>query len=430
LILGVALAVTIPFTGSTFLAPGTVEVTTEIRIPDGAHDLKIFGSKTTLRAARSFRGRAILVCRGCRNIEFHDLTIDGNRADLEKPLPLPPSEKPFAAFYANNGILLENARGVLMDGMKLSNIANYAILIAHSSDVFISRVTVENSGSHNAKGRNNASGGILLEEGSSNFSVTSSTFRHILGNAVWTHSMYSSPRNATGRIVNNTFEEIGRDAIQVGHATDMTVAGNVARRIGFPASIADVENFGFTAAIDTAGDVDRSTYENNRMEEVNGKCIDLDGFHDGAIRGNTCTNRGKPEEYPYGNFGIALNNANKDMQSRNIQVTGNRLDGMKYGAVFAIGSGHHIAGNTFTRLNTAHCPEAGPSVCNWRPEEPDLLRSGIYIADRAERADSAVGIVIENNTISGWGMAKHCVGAAPGVKLGANTVRRNSCVSQ
>jgi hypothetical protein len=422
LILGLALAVTIPFTGSTFLAPGTVEVTTEIRIPDGAHDLKIFGSKTILRAARNFRGRAILICRGCRNIEFHDLTIDGNRADLEKPMPLPPSDKAFAAFYPNNGILLENARGVLIDGVKLSNIANYAILIAHSSDVFISRVTVENSGSHNAKGRNNASGGILLEEGSSNFSVTISTFHHILGNAVWTHSIYGSPRNATGKIANNTFEEIGRDAIQVGHATGVTVAGNVATRIGFPAVIADVEAQAWSAVIDTAGDVDQSTYENNRMEEVNGKCIDLDGFHDGAIRGNTCINRGKPEDYRYGHFGIVFNNANKDMHSRNIQVTGNRFDGMKYGAVFAIGSGHHITGNTFTRLNTAHCPE-GPA-CNWGPE---MLGTGIYLADHAERADPAIGIVIENNTISGWGMAKQCIGAAPGVKLGANTVRQNGC---
>jgi Right handed beta helix region len=430
LILGLALAVTIPFTGSAYLAPGIVEVSTEIRIPDGAHDLKVFGGKTVLRAAGNFRGRAILTCRGCRNIEFHDLTIDGNRPALERPMPLPPSGKPFAAFYPNNGILLENARGALIDGVKFSNIANYAILIAHSSDVFISRVTVENSGSHNEKGRNNASGGILLEEGSSNFSVTGSTFRHILGNAVWTHSIYGSPRNATGRIANNTFEEIGRDAIQVGHATAVTVVNNTAKRIGFPAAIVDVESQAWSAVIDTAGDVDRSTYENNRMEEVNGKCIDLDGFHDGAVRGNTCTNRGKPEEYPYGHFGIVFNNANPDMHSRNIQVTGNHLDGMKYGAVFAIGAGHHITGNTFTRLNTAHCPEAGGSVCNWRREEPDILRSGIYIADRAERADPAVGIAIENNTISGWGMAKHCVGTAPGVKLGANTVRKNSCLNQ
>src|SRR5260370_32426957 len=143
------------------------------------------------------------------------------------------------------------------------------------------------------------------------------------------------------------------------------------------------------------------------MEESNGKCIDLDGLHDGIIRENTGTNRGKAEDYPYGHFGITFNNANKDMHSRNIQVTGNRFDGMKYGALFAIGSGHRITGNTFTRLNTAHCPENGGSVCNWRPEEPDILRSGIYLADRAERADPAVGIVIENNTISSWGMAKH-----------------------
>ena len=430
MVLGLALAITIPFTGSAYLAPGIVEVTSEIRIPDGAHDLKVFGSKTILRAAPSFKGRAILACRGCRNIEFHDLTIDGNRTALEKPAPLPPSDKPFAAFYPNNGILLENARGVLIDGVKLSNIANYAILIAHSSDVFISRVTVENSGSHNEKGRNNASGGILLEEGTDNFTVAGSTFRNILGNAVWTHSIYGSPRNANGRIANNTFEEIGRDAIQVGHATGVTVTNNTAKRIGFPAAIADVEAQAWSAAIDTAGDVDRSTYENNHMEEVNGKCIDLDGFHDGAVRGNTCTNRGKAEDYPYGHFGIVFNNANKDMRSRNIQVTGNHLDGMKYGAVFAIGAGHRISGNTFIHLNTAHCPEAGASVCNWHPEEPHLLDSGIYLADHAERPDPAVGIVIENNTISGWGMAKHCVGAAPGVNLGANTVRRNSCQNQ
>jgi len=149
-----------------------------------------------------------------------------------------------------------------------------------------------------------------------------------------------------------------RDAIQVGHATGVTVAGNVARRIGFPAAIVDVENYGFPAAIDTAGDVDHSLYENNQLEEINGKCIDLDGFHDGVVRGNTCTNRGKPEDYPFGNYGILFNNANKDMRSQNVHVTGNHLDGMKYGAVFVIGIGHQITGNTFTRLNTAHCPEA------------------------------------------------------------------------
>lgn len=406
---------------------GTIEVSSELRIPDGAHDLKIYGANTTLRATRSFHGRAILTCRGCRNVELHDLAIDGNRAALEKPLELTRGNKPFSTFYSNNGILFEEGRGIAIDRVTIANVANYAILISRSSDVFLSRLTVENSGSHNARHRNNASGGILLEEGTSNFSVIGCTFRHVLGNGLWTHSFYGSPRNGPGKFVDNTFEEIGRDAIQVGHATEVTVKGNIARRIGFPADIVDVENYGFPAALDTSGNVDQSVYENNRIEEINGKCIDLDGFHDGDIRGNTCTNRGGPGDYPFANFGILLNNANPDMRSQNIRVTGNHLEGMKYGAVFVIGLGHEITGNTFIRLNTAHCPDAGGAACNWRSNEPETLRSGIYLAASAERPDPSRRILIENNTISGWGMAKHCISAAPGVKLAASTVRKNTC---
>lgn len=417
----------IPATGTVYLKAGTENVSSEIRIPDGAHDLKIFGSETVLRATRDFHGRAILSCRGCRNIELHRITIDGDRKDLEKPMPIAPGGNPFSAMYPNNGILIENGAGVAIDSVHIVNVANYPILITHSRDVFISRVTVENSGSHNEKKRNNASGGILLEEGTDNFTVTDSTFHNVLGNGVWTHSFYGSPRNSHGKIVNNTFQDIGRDAIQVGHATDVIVAGNAAKRVGFPAEIADIESYGWTAAIDTAGDVDHSVYENNRLEEINGKCIDLDGFHDGAIRGNTCTNRGKADDYPFGNYGISFNNTNRDMNSRNIEVSGNHLDGVKYGAMYVIGTGHHIMGNTFVRLNLAHCPEAGGAACNWRADEPDSLRSGIYMASHAERPDPARGIVIENNTISGWGMSKHCVGAAPGVKLSSNTIRKNTC---
>lgn len=424
---GILLAITIPPTGVVYLAPGTTEVHSEIRIPDGAHDLRIYGAKTVLRAARVFRGRAVLSCRHCRNVELHGLTIDGDRSEHERPLPLPAGDKSFAAFYSNNGILIEDARGISLDHVSVANVANYAILVSRSRDVFITHALVLNSGSHNAKGRNNGSGGILLEEGTVNFTVADCNLRNVLGNGIWTHSFYGSPRNAQGRIERNTLEDIGRDAIQVGHATQIIVAGNVARRIGFPASIVDVENYGLTAAIDTAGDVDHTQYINNRLEEVDGKCIDLDGFHDGAVRDNTCTNRGKPEDYPFGNFGISFNNANKDMQSRNITVSGNKLDGIKYGAMYVIGSGHHIVGNTFTHLNTAHCPEAGGAPCNWRAEEPDSLRRGIYLAAGGERPDPARGNVIENNVITGWGMAKHCVGAAPGVRIAANTVRGNRC---
>ena len=199
----------------------------------------------------------------------------------------------------------------------------------------IDHVSVRDSGSRNAKGRNNTTGGILLEEGTEQFSVGDSTFSNIRGNGVWTHSRYMAPRNRNGKILRNQFSEIGRDAIQVGHA--------VGRRSGRqPRARAsdsrwrsmDVENGGTPVGIDTAGNVDQSTYERNRFEEIDGKCIDLDGFHDGAVRGNTCINRRPPEDYPFGHFGIVFNNASIEMRSRNIVVEDNELDGMKFGGIF------------------------------------------------------------------------------------------------
>ena len=117
-------------------------------------------------------------------------------------------------------------------------------------DVKLDHLLVEDSGSLNAKSRNNTTGGVLLEEGTDDFTVADSTFRNIRGNAVWTHSRYRSPRNSRGKIANVKVSEIGRDAIQVGHATGVVVEGNQGSRIGFPAEIVDVENGGTPVGIE------------------------------------------------------------------------------------------------------------------------------------------------------------------------------------
>jgi hypothetical protein len=387
----------------------------------------IAGDHTTLRASASFEGRAILSCQGCRRITFRNFAIDGHRAALEKPLPLPPSEKQFAAFYPNNGILIQDADGVSLDHLDFTNIANFAILVNHSHDVVLEHISIENSGSRNVKGRNNTSGGILLEQGTDAFTVANSIFRNIRGNAVWTHSFYGSLRNRSGKIANNRFFDIGRDAIQVGHATEVLVAGNTGNRIGFPADLVDVEGGGIPVAIDTAGDVDRSVYEFNRFEEINGQCIDLDGFHDGTVRGNTCINRAKAEDFAFGHFGIVFNNANIDMQSQNILVEDNDLEGMKFGGIFVIGTGHRILRNRMQRLNTAHCNENSREFGCSALGEPHLLESGIYLGSHAERQAAARNNRIEGNSISGWKMKSRCIQAAPGVKLADNTIKGNLC---
>ncbi len=157
------------------------------------------------------------------------------------------------------------------------------------------------------------------------FSVADSTFRNIRGNGVWTHSRYLAPRNRDGKILRNEFSEIGRDAIQVGHAVAVEVADNHGVRIGFPVELVDVENAGTPVGIDTAGNVEQSTYERNRFEEIDGKCIDLDGFHDGAVRAQHLHQPARARGLSFWTLRHRpFNNASIEMRSKNIVIEDNR----------------------------------------------------------------------------------------------------------
>lgn len=413
------------------LPPGQIEISAEIALPQGARGVEIRGAPegTTLRASAGFRGRAVLVCRGGARVRLAGFAIDGNRAALEVRSGLPPHDTPFARFTPHNGILAENVDGLSVEGVRFRNMAGFAVLVHGGAGARIRGVTVSDSGSRNAAGRNNTTGGILIEGGTAGFEVLDSVFERVRGNAVWTHSLYTAPRGSDGLIRGNRFAEIARDAIQVGHATRVRVEENTGERIGWPVAEVDVEGGGTPVAIDTAGNVDASVYARNRFEEINGKCIDLDGFHNGAVRENVCVNRGRAEDYPFGHFGIVMNNTNPDMQSERIVIARNRIDGARFGGIFLLGSGHDITGNELLRLNLAGCNESRARFgCSHFPGEPDLLQSGIYLGRRAERPAVTRGNVIRGNVISGHKMKTRCIAAAPGVDLTANTIAQNRCL--
>jgi len=416
--------------GRIQLPAGVIEVTREITVPEGVTDLEIVGAPegTTLRAADTFEGRAVLVLRGSSNVLLHGFVIDGNRAALERPIEMAPSDVAFADFYPSNGVLADDVEGLTIREVEFRNIANFAVLIARSSDVEITGVDVIDSGSHDENGRNNTSGGILIEEGTSGFIVRGSRFENVLGNGVWTHSMYTSPRNRDGVIAGNSFENLARDAIQVGHATNVRVSDNSGSRIGYPVEAIDIERQGTPVAIDTAGNVDRTVYAGNRFEEINGKCIDLDGFHHGEVRDNVCINTGSADDYPYGHYGIVMNNSNPDMVSEEIVIEDNVIDGTKFGGIFVIGSGHRVTGNRLLNLNKAGCNEnAAKYGCTYFPGEPDLLRSGVYLGRGAARPSLSTENIVEDNVITGHGMATWCIGWAPGVTKDTNQVGDNDC---
>lgn len=408
------------------LPAGTVELHTELEVAGGT-ELRGARAGTVLRLAADFQGRAAIVVRGS-GVLLRGFTVDGNREALAARAGLPPSNVAFENFTRANGVLAAGVGRFTVEDVSFRGIAGFAVLVSRARDVAIARVRVTDSGSRDAAGANNTTGGILLEEGTDNFSVSGCLFRRVLGNGVWTHARYGTPRNARGLIAGNIFEEIGRDAIQVGHATRVRVEGNTGARIGFPVDAVDIGRLAIPVAIDTAGDVDHSVYAGNSFAEVDGKCIDLDGFHDGEVRGNTCSNRGAADDYPYGGFGIVMNNSNPDMRSRNIRIEDNTIAGARLGGIFVIGSGHRIVGNRLLNLNTAHCnDEMARFPCYYAPGEPDMLRSGIYLGRGAERPAPARGNTVEDNEITGYKMDTRCVGHAPGVRVEDNVVRGNRC---
>jgi hypothetical protein len=416
-------------TGTIQLPPGAINISAELTLAPGAHDLEIAGADgTVLHATDGFHGRAILVVEGAKKIHLHDFGVDGNRGRLARTLETALPENYFRLWYPDNGILADRVEGLEISGVRFAHVTNFAILVSRSSKIWIEKAEVKDSGSRAARGRNNLSGGILIEEGSSQFEVRDSVFERIAGNALWTHSLRISPRLEDGVFAGNRFDTIGRDALQVGAATRVRVEDNRGKNIGYPVELVDVEHTGTPVAIDTAGNVDQSSYARNRFEEVNGKCFDLDGFHDGAVRDNLCFNRRPPAEYPFGHFGIVMNNTDPGMQSVNIEISGNTFAGMKFGGLFLIGSGHTVSGNRFLNLNTAGCNEnAAQFGCIYKPDEPEMLESGIYLGRGAEHPADTRGNTIRGNTISGHGMKTHCIEAAPGVALTANTIQGNAC---
>jgi hypothetical protein len=419
----------IPRGGVVALPDGPLEINGPLTLPVRGKKVELVGGKNTvLRPGPKFQGRALIVCRECRDVTLRGFDIEGSPDERDRPAEAPPSDIPLAQHFSHNGVLLEGAQNVVVTNVKFREIPGMAILVSRSKNVKIDGISVSDCGSKNARGRNNTSGGVLFEEGTQEFEVSNSTFKRVSGNAVWTHSLYRSERNARGLIEGNHFELIARDAIQVGHATQVRVINNTGKMIGYPVQLIDLEGGGIPVGVDTAGKVDDSIYKGNKFEEVNGKCFDLDGFHDGEVSGNQCLNRNKVEEYPNGHFGLVMNNTFPEMRSQLITIRDNVFDGMKMGGIFIIGQGHKLINNKLLNLNRQKCgPSSERSLCVPYILEPEMLMAGIYLGQKAERTDPTTDAEISGNEITGFGMAGKCVVLAPNVTVKENRIMGNQC---
>jgi hypothetical protein len=416
--------------GVVELPQGETHLDRPLEVLPGARGLTVRGHPrgSTLIMDADFKGSAAIVVRGAADVTFAGFTIRGNRTELKSDWYLPEHYEAFADYYTANGIVIRKSDRVTVRGVQFTAIRAFPVIVNGSSHVTIDSAGIRDCGTLNRAGRNNTTGGILLEEGVAGFEVRRTTITRVTGNAIWTHSYAESPRSSDGFIHDNTISTVARDAIQVGHATRVRVENNTGRELGFPAEYVDVEHHAVAVALDTAGNVDHSAYSNNRFTDVNGQCIDLDGFHDGSVTGNSCLNAKPIESYPALHYAVVFGNNNPAATSSGIVVMNNTLRGFAYGGVFVVGSNNRIENNRFTDLNLAHCGVTPvPARCAYAPDQPDMLRSGIYLANNGGRAATDTNNVIRNNTLAGFGIAAHCVTSAPGVALRGNVVAGNVC---
>jgi hypothetical protein len=419
-------------TGRIQLPRGTFEISTPLRLSAGAHDLEIVGDPagSVIQMASNFQGKAAIVGVKVSRIRMARFQVRGSRTSLIGDRYLPPSDIPFAEYYEGNGLLFVDSLSIDIRDLSLEKVSAFPILISRCDDVAIDRVSIRDSGMLNKRGHNNTTGGILLEEGTSRFSVTRCHIRDVCGNAIWTHSNFRSPRNRDGRIEANEIFGVARDAIQAGHALRIRIAGNSGGQIGSPPDEVDVEALATPVALDSAGNVESSVYSDNHFTDVNGQCIDLDGFHDGQVTGNSCINKLPLRAYPFLHTGIVFGNSSPAMQPGRVLVSQNLIQGFGYGGLYLLGQDNRVSDNRFLDINRNHCAGNGKvPACNYALDEPGMLRSGIYLASHAARPARTARNTIERNFISGYGIARWCVVAGPGVKLSQSQISANKCVN-
>ncbi len=413
------------------LPPGITELRSPLEFASGARDISIVGDPggSILRMGEDFQGRAAILGINVTGIRVSEFQIVGARKALASDRYLPPSNVAFAAYYDANGLLFADSRSIEIRNVSLTRIKSFPILISRSTGVSIDGVSIEDSGTLNKQGHSNTTGGVLLEEGCAQFSVKSCHIKRICGNGVWTHSNYGSPLNRDGVIDRNEIVGTPRDAIQVGHAVRVKVVNNSGSQIGVPASQVDTPALATPVALDSSGNVEASVYSGNRFSDVDGQCIDLDGFHDGSVVDNSCVNKKALEAYPHLHEGIVFGNSFPEMHAGGVVVRGNVIEGFGYGGIFLIGERNLIIGNRFVDINRNRCTGGPtPPQCNYALEEPGLLRSGIYLSGHAARPAETRMNVIRDNFVSGFGARRWCIGAGPGVQLASNEIGGNECV--
>lgn len=179
--------------------------------------------------------------------------------------------------------------------------------------------------------------------------ISRNAFRRNTGNCVWGHVYGFDTLHSNVKVIDNHFEDCGLDGVLIGGVSGGVVKGNDFRRVGYVCSDDDSPSVpkylgGVNAtALDTSGIVKGVNYIGNTMISINGGCIDLDGYGEGTVSGNTCKMpRSDEPEYDEDSiaslgavcYGIQTSNSsNSAWGASRVTITGNNLLNLSAGAL-------------------------------------------------------------------------------------------------
>lgn len=344
------------------------------------------------------------------NCSITNLVIDGqisSSTDIDYSVlfgamggdPMHPDLTNNSSVWVKNGV-----SDINFSYIKIRQSGGYAILL-DCMDADLNRITIDHCvfednvaitysgtvGPDTYLGCGSWTGGIFYKGGGGNdylgnphgdfhindLTVTNCSFRNITGNCIWGHAYATSNLHTNVTKNNNTFRDLGRDGILFGAVSGGSCVGNTFHRVGYVGGVPAYFPGQNAVAIDMSGYVRGVKIIGNTMISVNGGCIDLDGFSEGEVVGNTML---VPEATDYlytedqvADYGyvatvppLALKNLTYGIQSnstfdaeggKRVLVSGNTIKNMGKGSVIMFNAEEWlVTGNNIRQLASATYP--------------------------------------------------------------------------
>src|SRR5262245_54016610 len=113
--------------GVVKLPDGVTMLSRELKVPANSAGVDIVGGRDSVRRAEpGFDGRGLVVVQNSSRVKMRNFKLEGNRADVERPVDIPPASSSFLSHFQGNGILIDDSKDIEISNVSMREIAGFA----------------------------------------------------------------------------------------------------------------------------------------------------------------------------------------------------------------------------------------------------------------------------------------------------------------